>query len=202
MNQAEIVPIFCTPIYISHLDRVFSKKENNIFLKEKTIKNIGNYFSKETFILNKSCFKQLKNEILLHIDNYINNIICPLKKINFYITQSWLNYSRETEFHHEHSHPNSFISGVLYIKANKENDEIVFASDKNKVWDIPAKQYNIFNSYYWKIPVEDYKLILFPSNLKHSVSIKKENNLRISLAFNVLIKGEIGDKKSLTYAKL
>lgn len=202
MNKANIVPIFCTPIYINRLNITFSKKQNNIFLKQKTIKNVGNYFSEDNFILNKPSLKKLKNEILLNIDSYINNVICPIKKIDFYITQSWINYSRKTEYHHEHSHPNSFISGVFYIKANKENDEIVFTNEKNKIWDLPAKHHNIFNSYYWRIPVEDGLLVLFPSDLKHSVSIKKQNNLRISLAFNVFIKGELGDKKSLTYVKL
>jgi hypothetical protein len=41
-----------------------------------------------------------------------------------YITQSWANYTKKNQYHHTHEHPNSFISGVLYINANEAHDKI------------------------------------------------------------------------------
>ena len=49
------------------------------------------------------------------------------------------------------------------------------------------------------IPVTTGLLVMFPSRLEHSVLNKKENNQRISLAFNTFIKGDIGDQKGLTH---
>jgi len=45
-------------------------------------------------------------------------------------------------------------------------------------------------------------LILFPSSLTHGVEIKKDNEERISLAFNTYFKGTLGSAKSLTELKL
>ena len=39
---------------------------------------------------------------------------------------------------------------------------------------------------------------MFPSSLTHMVETKEGNNTRISLAFNVFIKGKIGNNKQLT----
>ncbi len=50
----------------------------------------------------------------------------------------------------------------------------------------------------FSIPQENNNLILFPSSLTHMVETKEGNNTRISLAFNVFIKGIIGDNKNLT----
>jgi hypothetical protein len=51
-------------------------------------------------------------------------------------------------------------------------------------------------------PVKTGSILLFPSSTTHRVEIKKGLNTRISLAFNVFIKGTIGDKKSLTELKI
>jgi hypothetical protein len=41
-------------------------------------------------------------------------------------------------------------------------------------------------------------IILFPSSLTHMVETKEGTNTRISLAFNVFIKGTVGNNKNLT----
>ena len=41
-------------------------------------------------------------------------------------------------------------------------------------------------------------ILLFKSSLPHAVDIKKGTNIRISLSFNVFLKGTIGNKEELT----
>ena len=43
---------------------------------------------------------------------------------------------------------------------------------------------------------------MFPSSLTHDVKIKKGNNIRISLAFNIFVNGILGLEKQLTELKL
>ena len=50
------------------------------------------------------------------------------ENIKIYITQSWLNYTNFKQYHHAHSHNNSFVSGVFYLKADKNFDFISFKS--------------------------------------------------------------------------
>ena len=57
---------------------------------------------------------------------------------------------------------------------------------------------NMFNSENYRLKIKERELVLFPSRLRHSVDVKKEKNLRVSLSFNVFIKGEIGVADNLT----
>jgi len=201
MKESSIVGIFPTPIYITNLNRNFSKKEINFINKTKsyTYKNEGNTTSKNTYILNNLIFKKLKQEINLTIKDYFNKIIVTKNNITPYITQSWLNYTETNQHHHKHEHPNSFLSGVLYINAVKEYDKIFFyKKDKYRMINPVVEQWNVYNSNLWWFPVETGQLILFPSSLTHSVETKKGNNTRISLAFNTFVKGTIGNNMELT----
>ena len=53
------------------------------------------------------------------------------------------------------------------------------------------------NSEAWWFQVKTGDIILFPSSLTHMVENKEGANTRISLAFNVFIKGKIGKKEEL-----
>ena len=48
--------------------------------------------------------------VFFYNDLKYNKIVQP------YITQSWLNTTNQNEAHHQHEHPNSFLSGVDLIK--------------------------------------------------------------------------------------
>ena len=205
MKETFIQGIFPVPIYITSLDREFSSSEINFVNKNKNKinKNEGNITSENSYILNSSPFKKLKKELDLIILDYFEKIINPINKIIPYITQSWLNYTEENQFHHQHEHPNSLVSGVVYIDADEKYDSIkFFKRDPQSTIKIFAKDFNFFNSESWMFPVKTGSILLFPSSTTHRVEIKKGLNTRISLAFNVFIKGTIGDKKSLTELKI
>jgi uncharacterized protein (TIGR02466 family) len=200
MSSPVITGIFPIPVYITKLNRKFTKQElNEVNIhKERHYKNTGNKTSLENYILDQKPFLKLKKELSLFVQDYFNKIICP-KNITPYITQSWLNYTNAKEFHHMHEHPNSYISGVLYLNSNKEKDKIKFFRDNRYQQIKPEiKEYNFYNSLSWWFPVETGQVILFPSSLTHSVDIKEGDNTRISLAFNTFIRGEVGNDKELT----
>ena len=199
MKDDNVFNIFPTPIYLTSLDNTFVNVFNKFsFIKQK---NFGNYTSDNNFILNNKKFNKLNKELLKHVNYYLYNVLC-YKDIKPYITQSWLNYTSKDEYHHIHSHANSLISGVLYIKAIKEIDSITFEKPYHNVISPNIEKYNLYNSPSWFFPVETNNLILFPSNLKHFVTTKNDTSERISLAFNIFVKGTLGMKKNLTYLKL
>jgi uncharacterized protein (TIGR02466 family) len=200
MIESTINGIFPTPIYISKLDRKLTKKELSFVDKSKLnhYKNEGNITSNDNFILNQKVFGSLKEDLYLRVQDYFNKIISPANKITPYITQSWLNYTETNQYHHKHSHPNSLLSGVFYISCHKEHDKITFFNDKYSTIKLEVKDWNLYNSETWWFPVKTGDIILFPSSLPHMVETKKGDNTRISLAFNVFIKGTIGNNKKLT----
>jgi len=198
--EANIDGIFPTPIYISKLNRELTNKELEFIDKTKSdvYKNEGNTTSNDNYILNHKYFKYLKEDLILRVQDYFDKVICPANNITPYITQSWLNYTETNQYHHKHQHANSLVSGVFYINCDDKFDKIKFFNDKYQTIKPEVKDWNIWNSESWWFSVKTGDIILFPSSLSHMVETKKGDNTRISLAFNVFIKGTVGDNKQLT----
>jgi uncharacterized protein (TIGR02466 family) len=200
MIKSTINGIFPTPIYISKIDRKLSIKELSFIDKTKldVYKNEGNTTSNDNYILNTKAFKKLKEELYLKVQDYFDKVISPANNITPYITQSWLNYTETNQFHHKHAHPNSLVSGVFYINCHEEHDKIKFFNEKYSPIKLEIKDWNLYNSETWWFSVKTGDVILFPSSLTHMVETKEGDNTRISLAFNVFIKGTVGNNKNLT----
>ena len=192
--------LFPEPVYFSKLERALTKEELKTInkYKKKTYKNAGNITSIEAYILENKILENLKKDLYKIVFDYFDKIVCAHKSIIPYITQSWLNYTKPDEHHHQHAHANSYVSGVFYIDADEEVDKIKFYKMKPPLMLLNTTKYNMFNSDTWWYPVKTGDIILFPSSLTHGVDRKKGNNTRISLSFNVFIKGKIGDKVRLT----
>lgn len=198
-----IESIFPTPIYISNIDRPYTKQELEFVDQQKKIcvANEGNTTTQNNYILKTKELKNINKFLEQHCQNYLQQVICPKNNVELYITQSWLNYTHKDQYHHKHEHPNSIISGVLYFNSDIQNDKILFTSNKGYEQIAPItddKKYNFWNSKTWFFPVQTGQLYLFPSSTTHQVETKQGNNTRISLAFNTFYKGTIGSNSDLT----
>jgi uncharacterized protein (TIGR02466 family) len=194
----EIQHLFAIPILNCKELYEFKDEEINFILNMEKKKNIGNDTTTNRYILNNEILKDIRDFIQDGIKSYVDNIICPKnKKLEFYITESWANFTKTGAYHHMHSHQNSLISGCLYINAVKNKDKITFFNQKYKRIYIPSDNFNIYNSTNWWIPIESGKLILFDSSIEHMVETTETPETRISIAFNVFIKGVLGDEDGL-----
>ena len=193
--------IFPTCIVTGNLGRELTKEELAIidYHKTRTYTNVGNITSLDKYIL-KTQLPEIKTFIELGIKSYVDKILIPKYPLNFYITQSWINYTNLGQFHHKHTHPNSILSGVFYFNADPEKDKIFFYNDneKYKQITITPKEFNLYNSDSWWLPVKTGRLIIFPSDLTHMVDQTISDETRVSLAFNVFANGYFGDEDSLT----
>ena len=204
-KQYTIQGLFPTPVMFGEMGRAYTKEELAFFKQQqsKTIKNAGNIHTADTYILNQPAMAGIKSILDEYVKEYYTNIMCVKDKVKPYITQSWINYTKPGEYHHRHAHPNSLVSGVLYLDSNKDKDKIVFYdSDLYKRIKPEISTWNIYNSDSWWFPVGTGDLVMFPSELEHMVEQKQGNNLRISLSFNTFIKGDLGITSDLTELKL
>ena len=204
MEQPIIHSLFPIPVYKTKMDRDFTNQELSFAKEQKNhcIKNNGNINTKDNYILNRKEFINIKSFLEGHCKNYIDTVICPKNKIDIRITQSWLNYTEQNEFHHMHSHPNSFVSGVLYFDCDSNNDKIVFTKSEYQQISPEVENYNLWNSHMWWFHVGTGDLVMFPSSTLHQVEAKKGTNTRISLAFNTFISGLIGEPECLNELNL
>lgn len=203
MTSPVIHSLFPTPIYTTKIDRPFTKQELQFVNEQKKhcTKNQGNINTKDNYILNRKEFKNIKKYLDKCCKDYLDTVICPKNNIELYITQSWLNYTETNQFHHQHQHPNSVISGVLYFNSDIKNDKILFSHPtvyQQISPEIDDQKFNLWNSKTWFFPVETSDLFMFPSSTTHQVETKQGNNTRISLAFNTFYKGSVGSNTQLT----
>jgi uncharacterized protein (TIGR02466 family) len=198
MLNYEAIPLFPETILKSKIDRNFTKEELDFIKNLPLIKNDNNFTSEDNYILNNPILSNLKEDILQTVKVYFYDLLKSEFNTEIYITQSWVNFTKENESHHRHSHPNSVLSGTIYIDVDSTKDSIVFYKNICNQIVTTKTEFNIYNSDLWTLPVEASQIIVFPSYLQHSVNTKVGSDTRISLSFNTFIKGKIGDNKVLT----
>jgi len=201
--QSEIYPLFSKPVFVcnDYLNREKFDAEIDYVktLEFKTNEN-GNLASLDTDILENIELCEIKKIIEFAIDEYTTKFM-SWNLNSFYITQSWANITKPLTSHHKHYHFNSLISGVFYLSTIEE-DNIVFFNDAKKIISVESSNYGIFNSDIFKIAVNNNTVVVFPSSLIHGVDVNNTSEDRISIAFNVFVKGAVGSKEQLTYLEL
>jgi uncharacterized protein (TIGR02466 family) len=199
--------MFGTPLYSNFFPRDFNELEKKTLLNLEFRNNEGNYTSIDNFVLNRIELAEIKNFIETSLIECFNTVYSPPPNTcEIYLTQSWVNYTTPGGYHHKHNHSNSFMSGVIYIDVEDEKDSIIFFRPNHEFiqLSIMSEKWNEFNALNWRVPIKTKQLILFPSNIQHSVGITDSSNKqnRVSLSFNSFIKGTIGTEEGLAWVKI
>ncbi len=111
----------------------------------------------------------------------------------FEITDMWSNILKPGEAHRPHTHSNNILSGVFYVHSD-EAAGIQFYDPRPQAGVAKAnvKGFTKSNATAWELSSTTNRMILFPSWLQHLVPINKSKNNRISIAFNVMLRGIVG----------
>jgi uncharacterized protein (TIGR02466 family) len=190
--------LFPTPVAFFKLGRDLTESELEFIKGQEHYANEGNTTSKDRKILKNKELTELREFVEDSLVEYFKAIHVPKSDVSLYLTQSWANYTEQGQHHHKHSHPNSIVSGVFYPQADHAVDKIFFYKETYDRIKIHPSEFNPFNSDSWWFEVGAGDLILFPSNLTHMVETKRDDNTRISIAFNTFVKGYLGSDESLT----
>jgi len=134
----------------------------------------------DSYLLN-DLNKNLKKLITNKINNYADEFGIQRQSI----TNSWVNFQNKNSKLISHVHPGSSISGVLYLKVDKNSSKIYFYNPNPYNVILRKKQHNINNYEYMFFQPEIGDLILFPSWLKHGSDVDENmSEERIALSFN------------------
>jgi len=194
----ELLQIFPTPLLITKYEGDLSKEikyvDNLPYIEQK---QNANFKSVDTYLLEIEELKNLKNFFYESLNKYTKNINQSDQRL--IVTQCWANKNPPGSKHHEHVHPNSILSGVFYLRQDKTLPPIQFAKSNQHGIKLDPKKYNNLNSETFLLPCVDGELLLFPSNLKHSVLINRGKEERISLSFNTFSVDTLGSENSLTH---
>jgi len=196
MND-KVIGLFPEPVMITSIERDFTEEEKKYVesCSRNLMKNHLNYSSQEVHVLEHPAMKSINKFILDNVVEFIEYTEDPIYDHKYFITTSWFNYTNPGQGHHEHDHKNSYVSGVLYLSANRNTDKIIFSNPKKRFLEVETKKYGEYNSKDWEFKVGSGDLVIFRSYLSHRVpqTNRFDSHTRISLSFNTFLKGNIGD---------
>ena len=137
-------------------------------------------------------FDDLLKIISPYVDGFIDEVL-GIDPSDLEMTTMWSNTHHSGSMHPPHVHPNSFLSGVIYVKnpVGADPGNIYFENPNpgSKAWFPNFKKDSmISDEVLWFRPTVG-KLLLFPSWLPHGVYqfTTDDDEPRISIAFNYLL---------------
>ncbi len=200
MPEPNVHGVFPTPVLFARFHREWTNDEKKFFeeVAKTTTQNTGNLTSADRYVLDHPAMKEIRDYYQFYINYYMQHVYAPKYPVEAYITQSWMNYTSNGQYHHKHAHPNSWLSGCIYISTEREKDRITFYNDKYHRISLPTENFNPYNSESWWFSVGTGDIVIFPSYLTHMVEQTTSNDTRVSIAINTFLKGYIGDEHSLT----
>lgn len=175
------ISLFETPLWITELDLDLNLLENKIKnfstkTESKKLSNVGGYQGHNFHDEN------LYNAI---VNNIPTNEEKPLSNIKIY---SWVNINKKSNRNerHCHTHSETILSGVFYVKYPENSGVIRFYDPRGHLMQTQKDYIYYYNGYsYNYINPKNNILILFPPWLEHDVDENKSNQERISIAFNI-----------------
>jgi uncharacterized protein (TIGR02466 family) len=203
MATTDLYPLFSSPVMtmdhdnIQLVDAIQYCKTNLEYMSNKG----GNFTSLNTDVFSLDVFSEIKDLALEAIRVYTKEIMKWSDGPEFFITQSWVNKNPTSTTHHEHYHLNTLFSGVFYLDT-AEPDYISFFTSKQPFFKFFEDEKNIWNSDRYDLLAKPGRFVIFPANMLHSVGENIASHERISVAFNVFVKGQLGRRENLTYLEL
>ena len=196
--KEELLQLFAIPLlivpYAEPIDEELAYLKTLSYRRQK---DNGNFRSDDSYLLRQEKLKNIKNFLGESVNKFTTNILNSKQRL--IITQCWANRNPKGSRHHEHVHPNSIISGVMYFQINEKLPPIQFSKTNQDGIKLDPEKYNHVNSESFMLPCKPGELILFPSSLKHSVPINQGDEDRISISFNTFSIDALGSEQALTH---
>ena len=197
-EKDELLQIFPTPILITKYDGDISEEIKYVEnLEYKDQKENKNFRSKDSYLVKHDPLKKIKIFCGESITKYTEKILNSKQRL--VITQCWTNKNPPGAKHHEHVHPNSMASGVFFFKIGGKLPPIQFAKSNQVAMKLDPVKYNNITAETFMLPCVPGELLLFPSNLKHSVPTNLSEETRYSMSFNTFCIDVLGSENSLTH---
>ena len=138
-------------------------------------------------------YKALGEAALDLSKKYLNDLKYQFEDL--VLTDMWSNILKLQETHAPHTHSNNFVSGVYYLQTTSNSPAIHFLDPRGQTNVIQPhqKEFTIYNSTRYQMPAMVNRMILFPSWLQHYVPVNDSGKDRISIAFNCMLKGLVGE---------
>ena len=178
-------PVLCVPNFITEEERtnIFNKIKNTHHYEHKALSNGVSCSHDDTGYVVKNNF--LEKEIILRIEKKLNEFAKIYGISELKISNYWSNIEKKGSHLFIHRHPNSKVSGSLYINVSKNCHKLYFFNQNPFIRFEIFDKLNHFNYSHYALTPQNGALFLFPSWLEHS-SLDEVSSIdnRIVISFN------------------
>ena len=157
--------------------------------------------TKSADLHNQKEFKEFAELVISTSKDILNELKYDVEDV--VITDMWATVLKSGENHPAHTHSNNFLSGVYYLHSD-QGASIMFR-DPRPAADVilpRIKETIIANASLLSYTSKQNRAIIFPSWLPHYVKPNKSKNKRISIAWNIQLKGQVGEHHEFQSANL
>jgi uncharacterized protein (TIGR02466 family) len=191
--------LFPTVIHEFDLRLDFYEQTNMISFIEQGREDVDLYQTCDDLQI-LSFFSTFRDNILSINETVLTNLGYEYEGLT--ITNMWGNIMRAGANHPPHTHSNNFLSGVYYLKAEGDTAPIQFFDPRvqSGVLVPRRKSNNKYNSSMMQFNSVTGKGFIFPSWLQHWVKTNKSE--RISVSWNIQVKGHYGELHTLQNAHI
>jgi uncharacterized protein (TIGR02466 family) len=170
-------------------DKIISFYEHHTSLKQH------GYFTgnaKVSHAIDSNIILELEKNIDCNIEKNINNALKLYSDLTGFcetiLTNSWINFQYEGSSLYDHTHPNSMITGCIYLKTDKESNPLCFQNPNPFVEYTDSFKETIYSKRVYEFYPSIGDLFIFPSWIKHGSNGKQNISKRVSIAFNTRVK--------------
>lgn len=143
-------------------------------------KNESPEYSGKIFVHLKEECKDFFSELRTHVDKYFETLNIDYTKLDYHNIKSWIgcHFNNDTPQLKPHTHNESNLSYVYYLKTDETSDKLCIVQDKNKnecvggIFETSFQNnlitgYNKYNCNYYTITPKEGTIVIFPSNVGH-----------------------------------
>ena len=187
----------CFPTTIYQFDYISSDKMMMESYIRQVRKNHKYHTDDDLHIL--SYFMNLRRKVEEVSEHYLNDLEYEYESLE--ITGMWANKLFEGDSHPPHTHSNNVLSGVYYLTASDKTTPIQFFDPRVQAHVLkPRNKTNWNNASMLQFDSIEGRGFIFPSWLQHWVPPTGDE--RISISWNILVRGEYGEPNTLQNANI
>ena len=191
MTEDTVQLLFPTPFYQSNIDI-----EDGVldYIKSQKYNRSSNAYVSNTNVLASEEMKSIADIIEEKVKIFFYEVCGMSDSVKPELVSSWINLHKKGDWAQLHKHYNSIVTGVLYLDVNEDSGEFYVYTQSNLFGpqlNFNKKENNSINSDNVCFRPKNGDLYLFPASMEHHVTPNRSDLVRISIAFNYMMRGTI-----------
>ena len=158
---------------------------------------------------NDPVFTWLSEQVVINAVRYLDKLGYDLDKYDLYLQRSWPVIAGKEQSITPHTHPTAHLSAVYYISIPPEGNggDLIFVNQAspNELFEGVGsnmtngyRKINAFNTPTAHFSPTEGHLIIFPSNVSHSVEANISDAMRISISYDLVLTARLDNNPGRT----